>query len=519
MMKKYLICLPAVLLGLAMHAQNESKQQIADFTKEGVRVSIPDTLQEFDYHFDYSVFDSPYKGAYEFSPYFVQMTPDKSVYDGRTFRLRGGAGYSLHPVLDFFWTPIRTEKTGLTVYNSGKAYFGNYTFDPKNAVFAGRDASDKLRFQADFIRPDSYVKIRGGWNGIFSKSYSAGSAYNALDFDVDVKSRIDSPSFFYYDFDLGYKFAADNITTGGSISDHVMSFSGCVGPVIKKKFRLLVDFHADLEAMRSAYAGFADYNHFILSATPHIVMDAGPVHLDAGILVDYSHTNRNLFSLSPSVKASVTILKDVIDFYAGFVGGQKMHTYLSLKEFNHFDYAMLPEASQVRYDAFGGIRGVIGPNLDYDLKVGYMVADNALIDYYRIQYGDVSKLYINLSFAWRSENFEVDGDYSFAPKRALYRGVGFQSPLHLGDVRAVYNWNKRIYLGASIKTCSARKCPDPEFNWVPWYVSPGVMFEYRLSRSLGLWAEGGNLLGHKIYDVPGYAMSGPYFTVGVSCSL
>lgn len=503
----------------SVEVSNDYKTQMSDLTKGEVRMSIPDTLQEFDYHFDYSVFDSPYKGAYEFSPYFVQMTPDKSVYDGKKFWLRGGAGYSLHPVLDFFWTPVRTANAGLTVYNNGNAYIGNYIFGPTENNFSGYDASDKLRLQADFIGKGYYARVNGGWGGFFSKSIFASGMFNSVDLDVDVRSRTNSPSFFYYDFDFGYKYISDNLNSLGIISGHDVRLTGCVGPVIKKKFRILVDFMGELEMVQSTYSGMDRYNHFIGSATPHLVFDAGPVHLDAGVVIDYSRTDKDLFTLSPSVKANVTIVKDVVDFYAGFVGGQKMHTYSSLKDFNHFDFAMVPIVTQLRYDAYGGFKGAIGRNFDYNLKVGYLVADNALLDFCTIQFGNVSKFYIDLNAAWRSERLEVDGDFSVSPKSSLYSGIGFQTPRYKGDLRAVYNWNKRIYLGVRMKTCSPRKSPDFEFKSVPWYLDLGVVAEYKFSPSFGVWAEGGNLLGHRVYDTIGYIMKDPYFTVGISCSL
>jgi len=513
MMKKTVALLPALFIWFAMPAQT------TDFKKGEVRMAISDTLQEFDYHFDYSVFDSPYKGAYEFSPYFVQMTPDKSEYDGRNFWLRGGAGYTLHPVLDFVWTPVRKPNVALTVLNSGKGYVGNYIFGPTENVFSGHDIDDKLGFQADFIGKSHISRLTGGWNGIFTKTGIATSGYNSFNIDFDIKSMAKDVPSFQYDFDLGYKYASDNLGSLGFVSDHTVSLVGSVAPVVLKNFRLLVDFRGDLESLQSFDADLKNFTHFFVDATPHIVFSAGIFALDAGLAIDYSHTDKGQLSFLPSVKASVAIIKDVFDFYAAIVGGQKMHTYSSLKEYNHFAYAMTPEVTLVRYNVFGGFKGAVGSHFDYDLKVGYMVGDNALIDFPTIQYGNVSKMYIDISAAWRSDRLEVDGNLSFAPIRNLYSGIGFQTPLYNGDIRAMYNWNKRIYAGASLKLMSPRKCPDIDFKWVPMYADLGIICEYKFSRTLGVWAEGGNLLGHRVYDVVGYIAKSPYFTLGISCTL
>ena len=45
-------------------------------------------LLKFDWNFNYSVFENPYKGAYEFSPYKLNMAPEPRAVDGRTSRSR-----------------------------------------------------------------------------------------------------------------------------------------------------------------------------------------------------------------------------------------------------------------------------------------------------------------------------------------------------------------------------------------------------------------------------------------------
>ena len=69
-MKKHIIILAAVLLPLGLGGQNlnpevqvtnEYQTRMGDASKQGPAMRIPDSLLRFDYHFDYSVFDSPYK--------------------------------------------------------------------------------------------------------------------------------------------------------------------------------------------------------------------------------------------------------------------------------------------------------------------------------------------------------------------------------------------------------------------------------------------------------------------------
>ena len=118
-MKRSIIILVSTLFSFGLAAQNlnpevqvtnEYQTRIDDVTKQGPRMRIPDSLLRFDYHFDYSVFDSPYKGSYEFSPYSVTITPDPKVYDGRKLYLRGGLGYVLKPELDVVWAAVDQKR-------------------------------------------------------------------------------------------------------------------------------------------------------------------------------------------------------------------------------------------------------------------------------------------------------------------------------------------------------------------------------------------------------------------------
>ena len=45
--------------------------KLMEVHKPALVMSVPDSVFRFDLNFDYSVFESPYKGSYEFNPYFT----------------------------------------------------------------------------------------------------------------------------------------------------------------------------------------------------------------------------------------------------------------------------------------------------------------------------------------------------------------------------------------------------------------------------------------------------------------
>lgn len=57
----------------------------SDIHKPQLEMAVPDSLLRFDLDFDYEVFDKAYRGAYNFSPYMLDMRPEKDA---------GAAGHS-----------------------------------------------------------------------------------------------------------------------------------------------------------------------------------------------------------------------------------------------------------------------------------------------------------------------------------------------------------------------------------------------------------------------------------------
>ena len=90
------------------------------------KMAVPDSVTRFNLDFDYSVFEKPYQGAYEFTPYYVQLKPAPKASTTEKFFLRAGAGFTLHPELDLVWTPVQKERYRMSVYATHHSYFGRY---------------------------------------------------------------------------------------------------------------------------------------------------------------------------------------------------------------------------------------------------------------------------------------------------------------------------------------------------------------------------------------------------------
>ena len=100
--------------------------RLADVQKPLQDMQVPDSVTRFDLDFDYSVFDKPYKGSYEFNPYLLTMQPASAVQDPKDLYLRLGAGYTLHPTLDLVWALPFKGAFKMDAYASHRSYVGKY---------------------------------------------------------------------------------------------------------------------------------------------------------------------------------------------------------------------------------------------------------------------------------------------------------------------------------------------------------------------------------------------------------
>ena len=161
LLRKYIVPLSAaVMLPFSAAAQDlnptvevsrEYRGTLMDLDKPSVDMALPDSVLRFNLQFDYSVFDSPFKGAYEFRPFLMDMDIAPGYSGERKFYLRAGAGYSLHPELDLVWSPVRNDMFRLSLYARHRSYVGNYralgldmssdeaAIRPTGARFSGHD--------------------------------------------------------------------------------------------------------------------------------------------------------------------------------------------------------------------------------------------------------------------------------------------------------------------------------------------------------------------------------------------
>ena len=548
----------------------------SEIQKPQMVMNIPDSLLRFDLDFDYEVFDKPYEGAYNFKPYMLNMKPGKDAFRGRSLYLKAGAGYSLHPQLEFVLSPEQKGPFQMSVYASHKSYFGDYApVAPKmedgiwklktsDGRFFGYDAVTAAGFDGRYNWDSAELSFGIGYFGIASKDTLVRRSYNGLDFNLRVRSNNDRESYFFYDAGLDGIIARDNLNYSTSFTKPAIKagktylgeggfvLKGSAGPVFDSSHRLLIGF----EGSTSGYSNLFESNIGRLAVIPKYEFEAGRFSLSLGVRIESivrgeqtdtlnfgaMHRKKGKF-IYPDVNVLFTA-SDNVRIYAKFTGGSNLDTYYSQISSNHHltpSYSLCDVLMNNSIETFNlalGVRGNIASRLQFDLDGGAASFENGLLDGIysyvsgtsasflpSVAYADYDLVYANLLLGWKSRNFALDASLhyrntSFSDKGGKPVENAFKFPLFSGNLRAVYNITPRFYAGIDADFATVRNGQIASGKVrIPGYVDPGVIAGFSFNRKFGFWAESGNLLGLDVQRVPFYVEKGPWATLGITLSL
>lgn len=581
---KYTLAAGAALLSCLASAQNLDptvevnrayEGKLLEVHKPDLTMTVPDSIRTFDLDFDYSVFENPYQGSYDFKPYQLLMKPFSTERDFNTFWLKAGAGYTLSPELGMVWTPGFKGKFKMNVYGDYDAYIGGYRgFHPdvmdgsdvvlsrehnrgRTSLWNGYRMKTRAGVDGRVDLEKSVVSFDLAYYGIASKDTLMRRSYDSFDMNVNVASRPSVGDYFMYDVTAGYRFGEDKVKyeyTEDYMSENLFSFDASLGPVISDSHKVLFDVGFDAYF----YSGKSDAVATELSFSPHYVFNKGRWNIDLGILVakimcpevsvHYSVKEQIVY---PDVNVSFAAIPDAMNVYGRISGGNKIHSYSSLLERNPYlrlnsTYnPFMLDASMERVSFTAGVVGRISRRFTYDIKAGFASLGNALMDGvalvpdsaggygYEFFYGydSYNKLFASVDWDWHAESISFDGSVEYAHYTGSDEpGLYLPAPL-TGDVAFEYNWNRRVFAGVDCRFASARKgtmyrnpmpyggVPEVWKAKVPGFADLGIYAEYAFSHRFSLWLRGGNLMNATVQYTPLYAERGINFTAGICLKL
>ncbi len=580
------LCGVAMLAACAVaSAQDLDPTVIVDRAYEGklmevhkpvLEMSVPDTVMRFDLDFDYSVFENPYKGSYEFNPYLLSMKPSVTTDEAGRFYLRAGAGYQLRPELDVVWSPVlKSDSFGLDVYARHRSFIGNYSevgrseglvIDATDVVWKGYDMDSNAGVTLSYDWSNGRLGVDVGYYGLHQDDRLWKRGYNAVDASFAVESKNVDISDFMYALTADYRYASDVSMTDSGRRAMIGENNLDVVFRMRKNLKESSAFRLDAGMSLDGYTGYVEDVASDVSLAAGYVYRKGLLQADLGaklsaFIVDTTLTGFDVVCknqiIYPDINIRLNLFPKFLSIFASATGGPKVNSYSSILAMNHHADLSLPGAllsypedmdredevfgwkmgvSVERIAVSAGFDGRIGKYFSYTLYGGYINYAAGLLDavqvvyvpsmYYMsiipgLEYQPYNKAFATFRWMWLSERFSSDGvvTYTDAYGAAFGSGSYCLKPASLtGDVSFMYNYRKRVYAGVNCGFSTARTGGERSVM-IPGYADLGVSVEYVTSRSFSLWAKGGNLLGMTIQRNPAYAVKDPYFTFGISLDL
>lgn len=588
MIYRYICVLCAAVAGFSAAAQNLDPTVVVDREYEGklmevhkpaLQMAVPDSVTRFDLDFDYSVFESPYKGSYEFNPYLLSMKPSAATEAPGKLYLRAGAGYHLHPELDLVWSPqLLKHDSGLSmdVYARHRSFVGKYwALLPDDDWHIGRsefvtpgydlDSRAGVNVRYDWNMGDASVDLSyyGLHQGFNESQYRTRRGYNALDLSFSVGSK-PNVTHFVYSVDGKYRYAHDgavNASGRSALHENDFNLDASLGYLLFGRDKALISLGTDV----AGYFGYVLDAASSFYLTPHYVLNRGRLKADIGVRImgttvnadeptDFEKNAKEQI-VYPDVNVRYSILPDQLVAYFKAGGGSYLNSLSSMLERNRFASVdgvnnMLPTYHMgvciERVSLLAGVEGRLGKRFSWNLNGGYSNYASGVLDdlmYFSvagdvgeypdyeyvvlrtlvsgIEYAPYQKAFVSLDARWNNDRFAADGTVTYTGTwgEAFKDSAYCIKPAALtGDVSFEYNYRRRIFVGVDCAFSTAMKgVLNPIV--VPGYADLGVSAEYVTSRKLSFWLKGGNLLGMTIARELIIAQKGPYFTAGICLNL
>ena len=497
---------------------------------------IPDSLTRFNLDFDYSVNETPYQGAYEFTPYLVQPKPSaRPLTEGKLY-LRLGAGYTLHPEFAAVWTPVRTRRFRLNVFGDHSSHIGNYhqivlntqgRFEPDGSARKGIRMRSAVGTDALFNWGGGILRADLQYNNLVATDISRGDAMHHV---LRASARVQKvPGTGGIDYELGSKVAMIWAPFGLLQETHSVTDARMGARLFRRYFTLGLQ----METLSQPEGGVCSFQ----LSLPRYTHSGKRFSFSAGLKAAFMVRSVSTFIptregyIFPDVQASLALIPDYLSLYAAVTGGNELASYDTLLGADPFiawaDW--YSDVKKQRILASLGLRGNIGKRFYYDVKGGYSWLESTWLWGYNpgtyvpaVGYaGPIHALFAVAEAGWRNHFLNVEGYvkylYTLNTPSILTTGVALFQPAPLSARGKVfYNWGHRLSAGLTLE---ARSEMESRLGRLPGYLDLGMEASFQMSSRTGLWLKLGNLLNQPIQRVPFYAEKGMYFTAGISYNL
>ena len=514
------------------------------------RMAVPDSVTTFNLDFDYSVFEKPYQGAYEFKPYHVQLRPRPVPSTENKFYLRAGAGFTLRPELDLVWTPLRKERGQIDVYAGHRSYFGRFHkfeqptdqnmdgerfFKAEGGKMPGFLTDTRVGVDGSFGWENGLVTADVAWHNRLAQDDYLFRRMNGVETKARVRSLPTDAAHFLYDAAVDYHYRALDCSSNplllhpSPFTESRFDFDGTFGPVFNADNRLVVDL--DMGIVR--YGGDASGYTGGLSVTPKYEFSLDNWRFSLGAKVStliYSEdwTDGKVASqlVYPAVHVDLRLLDEQLILQAAATGGDRVNARSEAFMLRPFALFAGYDHSLERVRAMLGVRGNVASRFRYDLQGGYARWERAPLDGFFIDGRDGSYqpyigqaafnlLFAELDYGWKSESVTVDGKMAYRWTDVAEDNL-FTPAAFTGWIRPAWHWGDRFTAGLDAAWSTRRTANYNHTAYVvPGWVDLGLFAEFNFTRHFGFWVKGGNLLNQTVQTMPLHSEAGMYVTGGI----
>ncbi len=510
--------LPAVAQNLDPTVEVTTAYQAkqVEVTKPMLEMAVPDTVMRFAIDFDYSVTSSTYKGSYNFEPYVLDARPEVKYARDKAFYLRAGAGYSLHPTLDFAISPrMKSKSFAMSIYGTHRSYFGKYRSlageadgerteikwdDGDKPEYKGYNSYTDVGIYGRSDWQKGYFSFDVGYTGYARKDTTLRRGFDTGRVELKFASHNSDAKYFFYDITMAYMYGEDKVKQRGELApvacsdektyltEHDVTFLASLGSVFSSSEKFIVDLGVEY----TKYGSYFDSSSGKFSARPKYSVRSGRWLLDLGAEFTWllrddntlwpetyasaSNHQRKSQSVYPDVEIGVDLVTDYLNMYLKATGGDDINRYSSMVARNPWlslnfaqNYAGMPLIDNTieRFNARLGFRGNISSRFTYDLRGGYarysgMMLDAVVVDgasmLPTVSYSYCNYWYGALDLGWHSQDVTATASFAYNGTDIVdEERIGFEMSPFTAGFDIVYNWNRRIYFGLHGEGATARE--------------------------------------------------------------
>ena len=569
-MKRFLTIVVLFFALLPLRAQNATVEvsRPYDVNLDGIRkpaipTSVDDSLQRFDVHFDYSIFNRPYKDLYDFTPYeSIQLA---TVGANRTpfVYTRLGAQYAprekgIMPAGEIY---LQTKpKNGFCsgLYGLHNSYFGK--LDPKGEnPLKARKMQNTIGgdITYDWATGEMMLDVKYDADRYRHKQLEAGlptakHANNDVTVSFNLNSAQKEANTVYYDVTMGYRntwkdFSIENAEGYGSrldnasIGESLISVKGYVGASFDKH-----RIYVDMNIQHAGYRGIRDFSAGVVEFSPFYQLNIKRLRARLGVkfgsrygqegeipVEDADLSPRS--SIFPDIDVRYTLVDKTLWVHTQLTGGNDLNAFSRMVD----DCPIVYPGSRMEFgrrplDATLSLESVLAGRLGLNLEGNYRITRNKMIfvpledgvgmTQMTALYRDVNQYSVQAEVFWKSQDLTVGGRvryaYYYDPD---YKSRVTEMPRWTGNFFLRYNFRERIiaqlecnYRGATSGEIASYAATDVRsYYQVPSILDVDLNVNYLINNHFSVFAKVGNLLNRRNQYIPLYIEPGINFGTGV----